>query len=205
MLYIYNLFISYTTDTNMAQARMPIPTMNALFTKAIHEDELEQLNEVLHQLCSSGVIHSFGIYKKRDDQEKLQEITIILRRKSQGKIIVCVYNRQKFDRFAKTNCKETGVKVVLEQLAKNEYDINMELPYRKDSIAHIDAIRAHSFTEGEDIEYQFSTEDIITRYIVSKESDRRSSSSGSPGKKSKKRSPSPGGKARSKQGGWRRL
>ena len=190
----------------MAQARMSVPTMNTKFAKSIHEEELEQLNEVLHQLCSSGVIHSFGIYKKRDDQEKLQEITIILRRKSQGKIIVCVYNRQKFDRFAKTNCKETGVKVVLEQLAKNEYDINMELPYRKDSIAHIDAIRAHSFTEGEDIEYQFSTEDIITRYIVSKESDRRSSSSGSPGKKSKKRSPSPpGGKARSKQGGWRRL
>jgi hypothetical protein len=84
----------------------------------------------------------------------------------------------------------------------------MGLPYRKDSIAHIDAIRAHSFTEGEDIEYRFSTEDIITRYATSKESDRKSSSSGSPGspgKKSKKRSPSPpGGKARSKQGGRRR-
>lgn len=120
---------------------------------------------------------------------------------------MCVYQRQNFNRFVKTNCKETGVKVVLEQLVKNEYDVNMELPYRKDSIVHIDAIRAHSFTEGEDIEYRFSTEDIITRYIVSKESDRRSSSSGSPGspsKKSKKRSPSPGGKARSKQGGWRR-
>ena len=83
----------------------------------------------------------------------------------------------------------------------------MELPYRKDSIAQIDEIRTHSITEGEDIEYRFSTEDIITRYIVSKESDRRSSSSGSPGspgKKSKKRSASPpGGKARSKQGGWK--
>ena len=188
--------------------RMSIPTMNAKFAKSIHEDDLGQLNEVLHQLCSSNTIHSFGIYKKRNDHEQLQEITFILRRKSQGKIIVCVYNRQNFNRFVKTNCKETGVKVVLEQLAKNEYDINMELPYRKDSIAHIDAIRAHSFTEGEDIEYRFSTEDIITRYAVSKESDRRSSSSGSPGspgKKSKKRSPSPGaGKARSKQGGWRR-
>jgi hypothetical protein len=191
--------------------RMSIPSMNTKFAKSIHEDDLAQLNEVLHQLCSSNTIHSFGIYKKRDDHEQLQEITIILRRKTQGKIIVCVYQRQqigKFYRFVKTNCKETGVKVVLEQLAKNEYDINMELPYRKDSIAHIDAIRAHSFTEGEDIEYRFSTEDIITRYIISKESDRRSASSGSsgsPGKKSKKRSPSPGGKARSKQGGWRRL
>lgn len=187
--------------------RMSIPSMNTKFAKSIHEDDLAQLNEVLHQLCSSNTIHSFGIYKKRNDHEQLQEITFILRRKSQGKIIVCVYNRQNFNRFVKTNCKETGVKVVLEQLAKNEYDINMELPYRKDSIAHIDAIRAHSFTEGEDIEYRFSTEDIITRYAVSKESDRRSSSSGSPGspgKKSKKRSPSPGGKARSKQGGWRR-
>lgn len=187
--------------------RMSIPSMNTKFAKSIHEDDLAQINEVLHQLCSSGAIYAFGIYKKRNDHEQLQEITFILRRKSQGKIIVCVYNRQNFNRFVKTNCKETGVKVVLEQLAKNEYDINMELPYRKDSIAHIDAIRAHSFTEGEDIEYRFSTEDIITRYAVSKESDRRSSSSGSPGspgKKSKKRSPSPGGKARSKQGGWRR-
>lgn len=193
----------------MAQ-RMSILTMNTKFAKSIHEDDLAQLNEVLHQLCSSNTIHSFGIYKKRDDHEQLQEITFILRRKTQGKIIVCVYQRQqigKFHRFVKTNCKETGVKVVLERLAKNEYDINMELPYGKDSITHIDAIHAHSFTEGEDIEYRFSTEDIITRYIVSKESDRRSSSSGSPGspgKKSKKRSPSPGGKARSKQGGWRR-
>ena len=194
--------------TPMAE-RMSIPTMNAKFAKSIHEDDLGQLNEVLHQLCSSGAIYAVGIYKKRDDDEQLQEITFILRRKTQGKIIVCVYQRQqigKFYRFVKTNCKETGVKVVLEQLAKNEYDINMELPYRKDSISNIDAIRAHSFTEGEDIEYRFSTEDIITRYIVSKESDCRSSSSGSPGspgKKSKKRSPSPGaGKARSKHGGF---
>lgn len=192
--------------------RMSIPTMNTKFAKSIHEDDLGQLNDVLHQLCSSGAIYAFGIYKKRDDQEQLQEITIILRRKTQGKIIVCVYQRQqisKFYRFVKTNCKETGVKVVLQDLAKNEYDINMEAPYHKDSIVDIDAIRAHSFTEGEDIEYRFSTEDIITRYIVSKESDRRSASSsgssGSPGKKSKKRSSSPpGGRARSKQGGWRR-
>lgn len=182
----------------MAQPRMSITSMNALFTKVIHEDELEQLNGVLHQLCSSDVIHSFGIYKKRDDQEKLQEITIILRRKSQGKIIVCVYNRQKFDRFAKTNCKETGVKVVLQHLATNEYDINMELPYHKASIAHIDAILSHSFTEGEDIEYRFSTEGIIARYAASSAADRSSSSSGSQGKKSKKCITSPGGK---KQGG----
>jgi hypothetical protein len=190
--------------------RMSIPIMNKKFANSIHEDDLGQLNDVLHQLCSSNVIYAFGIYKKRNDDEHLQEITIILRRKSQGKIIVCVYQRQqinKFYRFVKTNCKETGVKVVLEQLAKNEYDVNMGLPYRKDSIAHIDAIRAHSFTEQEDIEYRFSTEDIITRYATSKESDRKSSSSGSPGspgKKSKKRSTSPGGKARSKQGGCRR-
>ena len=156
------------------------------------------------------MIYAFGIYKKRDDDEQLQEITFILRRKSQGKIIVCVYQRQqisKFYRFVKTNCKEKGVKVVLEQLAKNEYDINIEAPYHKDSIVLIDAIRAHSFTDDEDIEYRFSTEDIITRYIVSKESDRKSTSSGSPSshsKKSKKRSPSPSGKARSKQGGLRR-
>jgi hypothetical protein len=190
--------------------RMSIPVMNAKFAKSIHEDDLGQLNDVLHQLCSSGAIYAFGIYKKRDDHEQLQEITFILRRKTQGKIIVCVYQRQqisKFYRFVKTNCKETGVKVVLQNLAKNEYDLNMELPYRKDSIAHIDAIRAHSFTENEDIEYRFSTEDIITRYAVSKESDRKSSSSsGSPGKKSKKRSASPGaGKARSKQGGWKNI
>jgi len=185
--------------------RMSIPVMNAKFAKSIHEEDLGQLNDVLHQLCSSGAIYAFGIYKNRDDDEQLQEITFILRRKSQGKIIVCVYQRKKFNRFVKTNCKETGVKVVLQDLVKNEYDLNMELPYRKDSIAHIDAIRAHSFTEGEDIEYRFSTEDIITRYAVSKESDRKSSSSsGSPGKKSKKRSASPGaGKARSKQGGWK--
>jgi hypothetical protein len=185
--------------------RMSIPVMNAKFAKSIHEEDLGQLNDVLHQLCSSGAIYAFGIYKNRDDDEQLQEITFILRRKSQGKIIVCVYQRKKFNRFVKTNCKETGVKVVLQDLVKNEYDLNMELPYRKDSIAHIDAIRAHSFTEGEDIEYRFSTEYIITRYAVSKESDRKSSSSsGSPGKKSKKRSASPGaGKARSKQGGWK--
>lgn len=188
--------------------RMSIPTINGKFAKSIHEDDLGQLNDVLYQLCSSGAIYAFGIYKKRDDHEQLQEITFILRRKTQGKIIVCVYQRKNFNRFVKTNCKETGVKVVLEQLVKNEYDINMEAPYHKDSIVPpIDSKRAHSFTEDEDIEYRFSTEDIITRYIVSKESDRRSSSSGSPGspgKKSKKRSPSPGGKARSKQGGWRR-
>ena len=189
--------------------RMSIPTMNTKFNKVIHEDELGQLNDVLHQLCSLGVIYAFGIYKKRDAEEKLQEITIILRRKSQGKIIVCVYNRQKFDRFMKTNCKETGVKVVLEQLTKNEYDINMEAPYHKDSIVNIDAIRTHSFTEDEDIEYRFSTEEIITRYVVSKETDRLSGSSsgspGRPGKKSKKHITSPGGKARSKQGGWKTL
>ena len=203
MLFYIVIIFACDIFTPMAE-RMSIPTMNTKFAKSIHEDDLGQLNDILHQLCSSNTIHSFGIYKKRNDDEQLQEITFILRRKSQGKIIVCVYNRQqisKFYRFVKTNCKETGVKVVLEQLAKNEYDVNMKLPYRKDSIAHIDAIRAHSFTEGEDIEYRFSTEDIITRYIVSKESDRRSSSSGSPGKKSKKRSTSPGGKVHSKHGG----
>jgi hypothetical protein len=188
--------------------RMSITTMNSKFAKSIHEDDLGQLNEVLYDLCSSNAIHSFGIYKKRDDDEQLQEITLILRRKPQGKIIVCVYQRQKtgkFYRFVKTNCKETGVKVVLQDLAKNEYDLNMELPYHKDSIARIDDIRSHSFTDHEDIEYRFSTEEIIGRYVASVEADRRSASPGSPGKKSKKRSPSRGGKARSKQGGrWRR-
>lgn len=74
--------------------RMSITTMNSKFAKSIHEDDLGQLNNVLHDLCASKAIHSFGVYKKRDDAEKLQEITIILRRKAQGKIIVCVYQRQ---------------------------------------------------------------------------------------------------------------
>lgn len=191
----------------MVEERMSITTMNSKFAKSIHEDDLGQLNQVLYDLCSSNTIHSFGIYKKRDDDEQLQEITFVLRRKSKGKIIVCVYQRQqisKFYRFVKTNCKETGVKVVLQDLAKNEYDINMELPYHKDSIANIGDIRSHSFTEHEDIEYRFSTEEIIGHYIESVEADRKSASPGSPGKKSKKRSASRGGKARSKPGGrWK--
>jgi hypothetical protein len=185
--------------------RMSLTSMNSKFAKSIHEDDLGQLNEVLYHLCSSNAIHSFGIYKKRDDDEQLQEITFILRRKSKGKIIVCVYQRQqisKFYRFVKTNCIETGVKIVLQDLAKNEYDINMELPYHKNSIVNIDDIRSHSFTEHEDIEYRFSTEEIIEHYIESAEADRKSAS---PGKTSKKRSASRGGKARSKQGKrWRR-
>lgn len=188
-----NLCISYTHCKNkMAGTRMPITTMNKLFEKSIHEEDLSQLNEVLFRLCSSGEIYSFGIYKNRDDQDKLQEITIILRRSPQGYIIVCVYTRQK-NRFVKTNCKELGVKVVLEDLARKEYDILMEDPHPKDSIANINDIRTHSILEGEDVEYLFSTQDIITRYLAAKESDSRPASKG--GKKSKKRSR----RARSKQ------
>ena len=166
----------------MSKKRASTTSITSKFAKIIHEDKLNNLNGVLHELCLSRAIYAFGIYKKHDANDKLEEITIIVRKSSQGKIIVCVYNIQKHNIFTKTSCKETGIKVQLKHLAENDYIINMALPHPKNSIDNIDEILAHSFIDMEDIEYRFSTEAIITRYITSAESDRRSdtSSSGSP-------------------------